>query len=411
MPDASSGPPLSPVAPHRYAAAVRPRVLVPAMTAVQTLISLGILSLPAVAPFTAKSLGISPTWVGVEISLLYCFAIASSLIAPRLVRRYGPGRASQMSLGLLGLGLATAAVPSFATMVLAVGLMGLAYGVPNPAASHMLNRHVPPRNRNLLFSIKQSGVPLGGLLAGLLVVPLAGTVNWHVALMLPAALALMLAAMLQIWRPVWDHDRDPAYPVWRSPLGALRLVLGEQPLRYLFFAGILLAAAQLCLSTFLVVLLVEDYRMAPVAAGTVLAIVQGFGFAGRMLWGVAADRLGGGSRALVLLSWTLAAFAAILGLMPPGSLGMALVPVLVGLGACASGWSGVFLAEADQRAPKGHASEAAAVSLIGTFFGVIAGTSTFGALVPLMGSYSRVFLLVAVGSALAAVLMTRSNRN
>jgi len=68
------------------------------------------------------------------------------------------------------------------------------------------------------------------------------------------------------------------------------------------------------------------------------------------------------------------------------------------------------MAEADHHAPRGHASEAAALSLIGTFLGVIIGTSAFAALVPAFGSYSRTFLIVAIGSGLAAGLMLLSRR-
>jgi hypothetical protein len=44
----------------------------------------------------------------------------------------------------------------------------MSIGPPSSAGMDVLQRFAPPRHRNLLFSVKQAGVPLGGVLAGLL---------------------------------------------------------------------------------------------------------------------------------------------------------------------------------------------------------------------------------------------------
>ena len=56
--------------------------------------------------------------------------------------------------------------------------------------SHILAQVAPPRRRGLIFSIKQSAVPAGGLLAGVLLPPLAEAAGWPVAIL--CALALVL---------------------------------------------------------------------------------------------------------------------------------------------------------------------------------------------------------------------------
>jgi len=58
-------------------------------------------------------------------------------------------------------------------MVLASMLIGIGYAFNNPASSHILKRVTPPRLRNLVYSIKQAGVPVGGILAALVMPPLS----------------------------------------------------------------------------------------------------------------------------------------------------------------------------------------------------------------------------------------------
>ena len=57
-------------------------------------------------------------------------------------------------------------VPSLAVALIASIIIGLNNGAANPAGSEVLQRFTPPAHRNFVFSIKQAGVPLGGVVAG-----------------------------------------------------------------------------------------------------------------------------------------------------------------------------------------------------------------------------------------------------
>src|SRR3546814_20414050 len=61
-------------------------------------------------------------------------------------------------------------------------VMGLRGGTANPAGSEVLQRFSPPGKRNLIFSIKQAGVPLGGVIAGLAIPAMVISVGWRAAL-------------------------------------------------------------------------------------------------------------------------------------------------------------------------------------------------------------------------------------
>src|SRR6185312_9527845 len=99
--------------------------------------------------------------------------MVSASLAGGIVVRYGAVRASQMTLWLIAAGCALSALGSLYAIVPGAILMGLGYGIPNPAASQLLARIPSHRRINLLYSIKQTGVPIGGILSGVLAPPVA----------------------------------------------------------------------------------------------------------------------------------------------------------------------------------------------------------------------------------------------
>ena len=136
-------------------------------TAAQALGTMAVLTVPAIAPEVAAALGVAPGLVGGQIGLVYLAATLSSLGAGSAVAAFGPWRTSQVAMLLAAGGTLLASVPQFLTLALGSVSIGLAYGLLNPASSDLLARHAPPARRNLVFAIKQTGVPLGGVGAGL----------------------------------------------------------------------------------------------------------------------------------------------------------------------------------------------------------------------------------------------------
>src|SRR5690606_15909389 len=103
-------------------------------------------------------------------------------------------RASQAGLLLCAAGVSLCTVESLFTMGLGALLIGLGYGPITPASSHLLARTTPAHRMSFVFSIKQTGVPLGGALAGIVVPNLAALAGWQWAF-----LAVALASALCAW--------------------------------------------------------------------------------------------------------------------------------------------------------------------------------------------------------------------
>ena len=86
------------------------------------------------------------------------------------------------------------------------------------------------------------------------------------------------------------------------------------------------------------------------------------------------------------------------------------IVILVGFGASAIGWNGVYLAEVARRAPSGMASMATGGTLAFTFLGVVVGPPMFGALSGLFGTYRAGFVGLMVMASISGTVLYWSQR-
>lgn len=383
--------------------------VVSATLAGQALASMAILILPAIAPTYAQALAVDPSLIGYQVSLMYAAAMASVAFGGSFVKIWGAGRTTQISMALTAAGASLAMVANLSFLVLGSLLMGLGYGLTNPAASHLLVRFTPEARRNLIFSIKQTGVPLGGIAAALIAPALAVSVGWPWALALVAAACLGFMAVLQRPRARWDNDRDPSASIRQMPLGGVPMIWRHRPLRLLALTALAFAGVQLCVMAFTVTLLVKEAGYGLVQAGLLLSLTQLAGFIGRPAWGWLADR-SGSVRVLIILGVIMLgaclAVTRISGQWPA----LAIQLVFLALGATAIGWNGVFLAEVARLAPPGQAGLATGGALFFTFAGVLLGPPLFSALYRVVGSYTLTFALAAAIAAAGLVSLSLLRR-
>jgi MFS family permease len=300
-----------------------------------------------------------------------------------------------------------AATASLAVVLGGAVLLGLGYGPVTPASSHLLIRQTPPERRALVFSIKQTGVPVGGALAGILVPALVLALGWKGAALATAALSIVVAVAVQPLRRELDSDADPTARGERGVLTAIRLVLAEPTLRRLSLASLAFSAMQLCFSAFVVTFLTERVGLTLIAAGAVMAVAQAAAIGGRILWGWVADRFMATRQLLGVLGFVMAASAAALSLVTPAWPVAAIAAVTAVLGASGLGWNGIYLAEVATLAPAGKAGMVTGGALSLTFMGIVIGPALFSAVVGASGSYRLAFLAAACCAAIAVVAVWR----
>lgn len=375
--------------------------------AIQALVSMALITLPVMGPAVAAHLGVAPALIGLYVALVYGAAMMASLAAGTAVARFGALRVSQVSLLLCAVGLAMSTAASLPAIALGAVLIGLGYGPVTPASSHLLARSTPPHRLSLVFSLKQTGVPLGGVLAGAIVPPLL-VLGWQRALCVVALANVACALLAQPLRRSLDADRQPQRPLVLGSLAQpIRLVMAHPALRRLAACSFVFSIAQLSLTTYLVTYLHETLGYGLVAAGLLLSVSQGAGVGGRILWGYVSDRWLGARRTLTGLAVLMALSSAVTALLQ-ATLPMPLMVLpLIVFGASAIGWNGVYLAEVAREAPAGQAGVATGGTLAVTFFGVVVGPPLFGVIANGLGSYRAGFAAVAVCVTLCVFVLVR----
>jgi MFS family permease len=385
--------------------------LVAILTVAHTIGTISVLTLAAIAPVAAKAYGVPVYTIGYQASLIALGIIVALVFGGNLSLRWGATRVNQAGLLLVSLGAAGLGIPSLATIVPASLSIGIGYGAMTPSASHILIRFTPAHRRNVVFSFKQSGVPLGGAIAALLMPVIAVTAGWQWALGLVSAAALLMALAMERWRPRWDDDREPATPLAANPVRAIAIIWQRRRLRLLALAGAGIVASQICMQSYTVAMFVEELQVPLVEAGWILTVAQAGGVCGRLFWGWYADVR---RDALLVLAWLAATL--VLATLGIGTLAWAwprpLVYVLFFvLGATASGWNGVFLGEVARVAPPGQVSPATGGALFFVNVGSVAAPIVFATAFSSFGRYSAAFALLVLPASIAFVCLRRARQS
>ncbi|MGE5336656.1 MAG: MFS transporter [Gemmatimonadota bacterium] len=380
-------------------------------TAIQIGVALAALTVPAISPAVARDLAVPTSMIGSYVSALYFGAAIAALIGGGLVLRLGAIRLSQLGLLLCGLGLALGLVPSLAVVAAAAILVGIGYGPITPASSHVLARTATPQNIALTLSIKQTGVPAGMALAGIVVPPLAVAFGWRIAVLTVALACGAIALAAQALRSELDADRDrSARMSLRQMLAGLRLVAATPRLRTVATVSFVYSGMQMCTSGFIVAYLVEEVGVSLVAAGVALTTASVAGVVARIAWGALADRWLSPRDTLALIGALTAVLSCVVALFSGAWPFAAMLVVLAGLGATAIGWNGVYLAEVARVAPPGQAGLATGGCLFFTFVGVVVCPPLFGWAQHASGRYAVSFAAAALACAGVALWLFAGRR-
>jgi MFS family permease len=372
--------------------------------AVQAFTSMAMIAPSVMAPVAAAELGVTPQSIGWFVALEYLFATLSGLACGTLIGRFGAVRVCQISVGLVAAGLAAGTGAVLPVVFAAAGLIGSGYGLVNPVSSHILAGAAPLHMRSLIFSIKQTGVPVGGALAGALVPPLVLALNWRWSAVAVALPCLALALVIQPARAA-DAAAQPATKTgsvadFFAPLG---MVFANPPVLELAVVSMIFGSAQLALIVYFVSYLNLELGYGLVAAGLIYSSAHAAGIIGRIVWGAVADRWLQPRTMLGLLGVTMAiSGAGVAGFSAHWPLA-AVVLVSVLFGASAVGWNGVYLAEVARLAPPGRVGAVTGGTQFFTFIGALAAPPLFGFVVGLSGNYGKAYLAFCLLPALAGL--------
>lgn len=377
---------------------------------IQTATVAAVLSSAAIAPAIAAAMNVPVASIATFIAIVYSSAVCAALASGVLINKWGAIRTSQVCLLLCAAGSLCVASGMAEAGIAGAVLIGLGYGPITPASSHILVRTTPPERLSITFSIKQTGVPLGGVIVGLVIPPQEAAFGWSWAILSVSIACVVMALGAQCLRAELDHERGgkPEGSLAASVSAPIMLVLTNRALLALCACSFVFSGVQLSLSVNLSSYLNLDIGWSLQAAGVVLAAMQFAGMAGRILWGAVSDAGLGPRKTLAVQAAVMAAGCLATSLFDAGTSAVWITTVLIVFGSSAVGWTGVYLAEVARLAPAGQVSMATGGALSFTFFGVVFWTPLFGFVANASGGYAMPYLLLSIPLACCLYLLYRT---
>jgi predicted MFS family arabinose efflux permease len=374
--------------------------------------TLPIVSVMAMAPVIQADLGLSVTQVGLLVSGYYAAQTIGAVPAGGLVDRIGVGRALLTSHGLLIAGaLIFSRAQGFAGAVAATVVMGFGYSIINPSTATGVLTWFSERRRATAMGVKQTGVPIGGVLAaanGALVT----LFSWQSIFVTVACVIFangLLCMLLVEARHQTAHESITA--TIRRMLRVGRIT----NIRILFLANIPWNMGQTNFYSYLTIFMREAAGASQPVAGMVLGLAQISSALGRIGWGVVSDTLFRGARKWITVSLCGASAVLMLAMtaVEPGG-GMWLAVVLAfGLGITIASYPTLAQTLAVESVEPAQSGAAMGYSLMGTSIGGVIGPPIFGAVVDYTGDLAdgwiTTAIFVALGVAMVA-LMVRERR-
>lgn len=361
---------------------------------------MGVAIFPVIAPQLAIRLGVDASLVGFQMSLLYGAAMVFSPLAGNADLRWGACRTMQVALIFGGISMALAITGNLYLIAVATVLVGASAALVSAGAAHLLFRFSVPQHRNLIFSIKQTGVPFGWAAVALLAPSLTLSLGWRWALAAVMIYSVGMAIALQRVRAQWDDDRDLHAATQVHVLDGVRMLWRYPVLRRLGFAAFFFSFVQLCLGTFTVTLLVKEAGYGLVTAGFMFSLAQIAGMSGRVLLGWFADVTGKSITVLKVSDLIVAACCVIAAFINSAWPPALLAAFYVVFGAMAYSWNGVMQAQIARLSPKGMVGVATGGLMVWIFAGTLVGPALFATGYRFVGSYTTCF------GALAVIAMT-----
>ncbi len=357
------------------------------------------------APFLQADLHISRAEVGLVATAMSLTAAPSALFGGRAADRVGERRVLILS-GVMGVlaAIAVSASVGFWSLVVTCLFLGLGNGIQNPAGSAAVMRWFPQHQRGLAMGIRQTGVPIGGMLAAGVAPVLALYYGWRAAYLASGVLSLLGVVLTIV--AYFDPLRRVGAAV--VPVRSFRELTRDPRLLRLALVFGCQVFTQMAATTYFVLFLHESLGASVVTAGALFVVVNVAAMVARIGWGLVSDRQFRGKRRPVLVLIVVLTICSSLGaaLLPAHTplWIVALLSILFGVSAFA--WTGILGTLVVEVV--GAESAGSAISLVQVLStpATLFSPPLFGLLADLSGSY-RASWLVLSGIGMIGLLTLR----
>lgn len=327
-------------------------------------------------PFVVTEFDLSRAQFGGLTTVLFAVAAVLSPSMGQATDRFSARLTYGTVFVVSAVALAGIAVsPSYLILITFSGLGGVGQALVNPLSNRLVADYVPVHRRGLILGIKQSGVQMSAVVAGLSLPVLAVLIGWRAAVGAVAVAAAAGWAASAVRLPSGSPSHGAGHEA--RPGGADRIVvlLGT----YAFLMGCVTAAV----SAYLPLYAHEVLGLSAGVAGVLVAAIGVVGITSRIIVGHLADRIGGFASLLNGMSVIGAVAVALIVLAQP--LGSGLIWLAAFVFGWSVAWNAVAMIAVVMLRGTNRTGRASGYVLTGFFAGFIIAPVAFGAAVDAVG--------------------------
>jgi predicted MFS family arabinose efflux permease len=349
------------------------------------------------SPAIKSELGLSFTEFGFLVTAYSVGQVTGALPAGRLTDRIGVGRALVVAhVILLASAMTLIQAHGLTLALIAMLIAGWGYSIINPATAKGVFETFSPQRRATAMGVKQTGVPLGGVLAALSG-SLVAIMSWRYVTAGVAAATVLggLACLVIAERPA-PREAIPGDPADRS--GRFTTILRDANYGRFVLSNFLYNFGQYNFFGYLTLFMREVAAVSQELAGLCYGTAQVASVTARLGWGAVSDFLFKGRRKALTVGIGIAAVVLIaaMTLVEPrwGLASGLLLSALLGL--TLASYAPLMQTMSVEAVPPRLAGSAVGYNMIGTSLGAIVGPPVFGYVIDATGGFAGAWLLTAL---------------
>ncbi|MED0987641.1 MFS transporter [Bacillus paramycoides] len=378
--------------------------------ATATLITYGV---GAFALFWKEEYSLTNMQSGLLVSVVNIGPLFCMLFVGRLLDRYNEKLLITISSFLLGGSLLlTNIVNEFTGLLFVLLLVGAFYSVSQPGGSKVIIKWFSKENRGLAMGIRQAGIPIGGMLAGVLIPFLTIKYNVAYAINIIACICIIGGFLFFIfYKEPYVQEKVREECIKLSFGMQVKAVMCKKELYPIYITGICMISLQMVLVGHFIKFLVMEQSITPILAGKVFSIVFFSGMIGRVVLAAVSDLLYKGNRTTPLFIVVCISIGFILIFVI--SIHTITIGVLYGvsalLGFFSIGWFSLFMVEVAESASEESVGMTVSFALTLNQIAIIVAPVLFGYIVDEKG-YTYAWLCIVVLLSISAVSLYSKNK-
>lgn len=373
-------------------------------TLAQSFNSMIIYGVATLAPFLVIALNLSKFQVGLTSVAANIGIALTALVLGRMVDVRG--EKPLLFLGILGASLfivlaSLAAAASFVLFFVFLLFSGTLAAAVTPAGGKAIVKWFPVSQLGFALGIRQTGVPVGGVLASLILPYLAICWGWQAALGGAGIIGIIGGLLFYLFYKERSGENPAAagnLPEQTPVAGGYRKVLANQNIWMAAGMAMCFIGSQFILITYIQLFLHEEIGYSLPVASKFLTLVQLGGMIGRITWGFFSDHFLRSVRKPALLAiGCLVVFLALTMLLITPQTPLWVIAIIVFLlGFTAIGWNGLYVTLlAELAGGEKNAATAIGFGMNTNQIGVLMFPPLFGYLVDISDSYRLSWLFLA----------------